>query len=321
MSKSVSLGEFAADKRNFIDLAGYSSFARRFAEFRAEGNFQAEIVARRTPQYRFLQYSSDAAYQFTRPVNIDLLHDAESIDEAASLFEGALLRATEGDRPTDAERSVIMSYVYTMQQSIGAALDALPAGRSNTARKVNGDLFERLIQLIIQRVGVICRSGVIRVPVRDDNGVELLRMSYQHDLIMEAEGEIRVIGSVKTSSKDRMAKVFVDQFLYSRLTETETPHIAIFLNDVQRSGKQPNFSTSQTFLRGTFKGYTLKLNPLAGVYYADLLPVMRTDPLLAEHIHTLDRLLFDDLPHLLKAQGVSAGEVEVLDENPPELSE
>lgn len=315
MSNALALGEFAADKRNFIDLATYSDFARRFAEFRADGKFQAEIVARRTPHYRFLQYASDAAYQFTRPVNVELLHDANSIDDAASLFADALARAAAGDRPTAAERSVVMSYVYTMQQSIGAALDALPAGRSNTARKVNGDLFERLIQLIIQNIGITCRSGVIRVPVRDDNGVELLRMSYQHDLILEAEGEIRVIGSVKTSSKDRMAKVFVDQFLYSRLTETQTPHIAVFLNDVQRSGKQPNFSTSQTFLRGTFKGYTLKLNPLAGVYYADILPVMRTDPLLAEHIHTLDRLLFDDLPELLKAQGVPADEVEVLDEN------
>jgi len=315
MTSAVTLGELAADKTNFLDLADYSDFARRFADFRADGGLQAEVVARGTPQYRFFQYTSDAAYQFTRPVNVNLLYDADAIDDAAILFQGAMDRAVAGEEPTADERRVVSRYVYTLQQSIGAALDALPAGRSNNARKVNGDLFERLIQLVIQRVGVSCRSGVLRVPVRDDDGNELLKMSYQHDLIMEAEGEIRIIGSVKTSSKDRMAKVFVDQFLYSRLTETDTPHIAVFLNDVQRAGTQPNFRTTQTFLRGTFKGFTLKLNPLAGVYYADILPVMQTDPLLAEHIHTLDKLIFDDLSTLLTREGLPTAIVDV-DEEP-----
>lgn len=315
MTTAVALGEFAADKTRFTTLASYSDFARRYADFRAAGGLQAEIVARGTPQYRFFQYASDAGYQFTRPVNVNLLYAVDTIDGAAALFEEALDRALAREEPTPEERAVISSYVYTLQQSIGAALDALPAGRSNNARKVNGDLFERLIQLVIQRIGVNCHSGVIRVPVRDDDGTELLKMSYQHDLIIEAEGEIRIIGSVKTSSKDRMAKVFVDQFLYSRLTETDTPHIAVFLNDVQRAGTQPNFRTTQTFLRGTFKGYTLKLNPLAGVYYADILPVMKTDPLLAEHIHTLDRLLFDDMGPMLASEGVETAVVEIDDED------
>ena len=311
MTSAVALGEFAADKTQFTTLGSYTDFARRYADFRAGGGLQAEIVARGTPQYRFFQYTSDASYQFTRPVNVNLLYTADTIDGAAALFDEAMDRARAREEPTPEERAVISSYVYTLQQSIGAALDALPAGRSNNARKVNGDLFERLIQLVIQRIGVNCRSGVIRVPVRDDDGTELLKMSYQHDLIIEAEGEIRIIGSVKTSSKDRMAKVFVDQFLYSRLTDTHTPHIAVFLNDVQRAGTQPNFRTTQTFLRGTFKGYTLKLNPLAGVYYADLLPVMQTDPLLVDHIHTLDRLLFDDMGPMLESEGVEAAVVEI----------
>ena len=306
------LAEFATDKTNFLELAGYESFAERFAEFRGTGALQAEIVARDTPQYRFFQFGEDAAFQFTRPVNTDLFHDADQFHDAQMLFHEAMDCVVSREAPTAAHRAVVSSFVYSMQQSIGIALDALPAGLSNTARKVNGDLFERLIQLLFSRVDVDCRSGIIRVPVRDnDTGAELFRMSYQHDLLIEAAGELRVIGSVKTSSKDRMAKVFVDQFLYNRLTETHTPHIAVFLNDVQRAGTAPNFRTTQTFLRGTFKGYTLKLNALAGVYYADLLPVMRTDPILADHIRSLDRLFFDDLPGLLSADGLPVSEVQV----------
>lgn len=89
---------------------------------------------------------------------------------------------------------------------IGAALDALPAGESNKARKLNGDLFERYIRMILQEIGVSVHDGVVSVPVFV-NGEELFKMSYQHDLIIEENGEVRAIGSVKTSSKDRIDKI------------------------------------------------------------------------------------------------------------------
>lgn len=42
------------------------------------------------------------------------------------------------------DRIVVNNAIYTMQQTVGAALDALPAGLTNTAREINGDLFEGL---------------------------------------------------------------------------------------------------------------------------------------------------------------------------------
>ena len=74
-----------------------------------------------------------------------------------------------------------------------------------------------------------------------------------------------------------------------------TPHFAIFLHDVQRAGKEPNYKTGQTFLTGHFKAYTIGLNPLDGVYYCDLRPIMKTDDLLKEHIKSLDYLLCEDV--------------------------
>ena len=61
--------------------------------------------------------------------------------------------------------------------------------------------------------------------------------------------------------------------------------IAIFLNDVQRkkAKKENEYGVSATFLPGHFKAYTVKLNPLDGVYYCDIRPNMLTDSLLSHH--------------------------------------
>ena len=59
-------------------------------------------------------------------------------------------------------------------------------------------------------------------------------MNYQHDLIVSEEEEYKIFGTIKTSSKDRLDKIFIDKFLYNKLSNTQVPHIAIILNDVQR---------------------------------------------------------------------------------------
>jgi len=117
----------------------------------------------------------------------------------------------------------------------------------------------------------------------------------QHDLIIEKDLDVRAIGSVKTSSKDRIDKIFVDKFLHNKLTNIFTPHFAVFLNDVQRNGKEPHYGINSTFLTGHFKGYTIKLNPLDGVYYCDLRPIMKTDKIIQSHISTLDCLFTEDI--------------------------
>jgi hypothetical protein len=149
---------------------------------------------------------------------------------------------------------------------------------------------------------VNCSSATVKVPVVV-KGQVTFHMSYQHDLVIK-EGEwVRIIGSVKTSSKDRLDKIFVDKFLFAKLTGSQVPHIAIFLNDVQRknTANPREYGVNSTFLPGHFKGYTVKLNPLDGVYYFDLRPNMRNDALLQKHIKTFDHFVFGDLWRLLKS--------------------
>jgi hypothetical protein len=294
----------ASKKENFGELRDYVEFCNQFLEFIATpGAVQAEIVSRNEPHYRFIQFKN-AEFSISRPLNSKLLYTNRLAKTNLLKFLKVLDSPKQMDNPTN--REIVNRSIYTMQQSIGAALDALPAGQSNTARKINGDLFERFIRLVLIRVGIECTAGVVKVPV-NVAGEEEFMMSYQHDLIIKSGSLVKIIGSVKTSSKDRLDKIFVDKFLLARLTGKDVPHVAIFLNDVQRKGQTAReYGVSATFLPGHFKGYTIKLNPLDGVYYFDIRPNMLTEPILRDHIRTFDHFLFAEVWGLLNREAIVA---------------
>lgn len=294
----------ATNKERFLSLAQYMAFCSRYLEF-IETGLQARIISQNESHYQFFQYKQNGHYNISRPLNSLLMYDAETFAKAWPQFLETISQLKVGTPPSDDRRPTFIRIIYTIQQSIGAALDALPAGKSNQARKVNGDLFERLIRLLIVSLDVECVSGTMQVPVKDPGGVELFKSSYQHDLLVRKDAEVKIIGSVKTSSKDRIDKVFLDKFLFNKLTDTELPHIAIFLNDVQRkkTRRENQYGINSTFLAGHFKAFTVKLNPLDGVYYCDIRPIMSTDQLLSQHIRTIDHLFYSDLRRLLDSHG------------------
>lgn len=285
----------AKDKSKFVTLEDYYDFCNAYLEFIVDG-IQAEIVAKAETNYRFFQYREDGGYSVTRPLNKNLLLSIDNFDDSKESFQYSLQYIRDIVDDKDA-RNNINKFIYTCQQAIGATLDGLPAGESNFARKINGDLFERYIRLIIDSIGIHVEEGTECVPVID-NGEQLFSMAYQHDIIIKDNDVIKAIGSVKTSSKDRIDKIFIDKFLYNRLKGVEIPHFAIFLNDVQRKGKMPQYGVNTTFLTGHYKGYTVKLNPLDGVYYCDLRPVMIEDAFLRRGIRSLDCLLVEDIWNL-----------------------
>ncbi|MCP4353989.1 MAG: hypothetical protein GY795_51745 [Desulfobacterales bacterium] len=283
----------ATNKNKFHSIKNYSDFCLNYLQF-IKTNLQAVIVSKNENNYRFFQYKEDGTYNVTRPINSNLMLSFEDFDSNRKQFSSVLKNIKSKTSKSKSNRKLINNYIYTCQQSIGAALDALPANKSNTARKLNGDLFERFIRLIISEIGIDVTDGNIAVPV-GINGTEAFKMNYQHDLIIKVDDVTKAIGSVKTSSKDRIDKIFIDKFLYNRLTDTKTPHFAIFLNDVQRKGKEGKYGINATFLTGHFKGYTIKLNPLDGVYYFDIRPNMKTENILKDHIKTFDNFLIRDV--------------------------
>ncbi|MDP1615638.1 MAG: hypothetical protein Q8L68_07550 [Methylococcales bacterium] len=302
----------ATDKERFHTVDNYITFCARYLEY-VETGLQARIVSQNESHYQFFQYRQDGSFNITRPLNSRLMYDADSFTNAAYQFTQTLEQLKDSEQPSDELRHNVICTIYTVQQSIGAALDALPSGMSNQARKVNGDLFERFIRLLIVSLDVDCVSGTMQVPVKDAEGKKLFNSSYQHDLLISKDAELKIIGSVKTSSKDRIDKVFMDKFLYNRLTDTALPHIAIFLNDVQRkkTRRENEYGVSATFLPGHFKAYTVKLNPLDGVYYCDIRPNMVEDVLLSQHIKTIDHFFYSELWELLNRHGQNLGEIAI----------
>ncbi|HLG62148.1 MAG TPA: hypothetical protein VKY19_09460 [Ktedonosporobacter sp.] len=270
--------------------------------------------------YIFYQYGEEVDNKITRPLNTRLF--IESSIEFEKTFERfmAFLSDLRMHQEAASSRSDNLSYVeskevnkniYTIQQAIGCIGDTFE--NPNQARKKIGQLFETLIKLIIQEVGLICEPRTISVPIPGFPGY---KMSYELDVVFSREKAIltsesehkyihpsEIIGSVKTTSKDRIDKIFLDKFLLTKLLEREVPVVAIFLHDVQRASATRDidssgdryFKINSTFKTNHFLGYTVALNRLDGVYYVDPRPEMVVNQKLREQIFDFQTFLIIDL--------------------------
>ena len=147
------LVRYAISKNEFQTIENYLLFCTRYLQF-IETGLQARIISQNENHYQFFQYRQDGNFNVTRPLNSHLMYDAENFQNAEKLFKQALLQLCSGELPENNLRNTFIRVIYTAQQSIGATLDALPSGMSNQARKVNGDLFERFIRLLILSLNI-----------------------------------------------------------------------------------------------------------------------------------------------------------------------
>ena len=195
--------------------------------------------------------------------------------------------------------------LYTAQQAAGCVSDSL--GNANRARKRVGQVFERLILLLVQQAGVDCEARTITLPLPGGDGHT---MKYELDLVFSRKGAVltgevpllpgEVVGSVKTTSKDRIDKVFLDKVMMSKLLGRDVPVVGVFLHDVQRARRKNSiFGVASTFKRNHFVGYSLALTALDGVYYVDPRPEMVTDDQLSSRISGVEQFLLNDLWRLV----------------------
>lgn len=144
----------AINKKKFTDLNGYVEFCRIYLDYVSE-HLQAVIVSQNENHYCFYQYDRTAGFQITRPINSHLMYDAKTFSKSGKEFLKILKNAKDIGAKDAEARKVLNNVTYTVQQSIGAALDGLKAGKSNTARKLNGDLFEHFVRLILRATGIL----------------------------------------------------------------------------------------------------------------------------------------------------------------------
>jgi len=319
------------DTSAFKTLAEYQQLCSAYVEFVARTQ-PTRIISPSHPNYIFYQYGVDYLHKITRPLNADLyLEEQNQFDQAFERFADFL-----SDLKSHQEKAVnwpgrsqyvtsneINRVIYTVQQTLGCV--AASFDNSNQARKRIGTLFETLIKIIIREVGLVCEPRTIKLPIPDHPGYT---MPYELDLvfsrnkaILTAETEAgaltepveepdeptpasevsyiqkdEIVGSVKTTSKDRIDKIFLDKYLLTKLLGRDIPVVAIFLHDVQRARKGNSiFGIASTFKRNHFLGYTIALNRLDGVYYVDPRPDMVEDQQLREQIKDFQQFLVRDL--------------------------
>jgi hypothetical protein len=302
-----------------VDLNFYKEVGSEFLQFISDEK-PKRIISPTRNYYFFYQYGEENGNLFTRPLNRNLfIEDKSKFGNAFDKFVGFLPNLKEHqngitNQPqfTDYLNSKELSkVVYTAQQAIGCIGDSYP--NANKSRKRVGDLFESLIRKTIQELGLVCEDRNILIPLP---GFPDQKMKYQLDLVISRDQVIitgesqliypsEIIGSVKTTSKDRIDKVYLDKYMLSKLLGRDIPVIAIFLHDVQRARDNRTkelTGISSTFKTGHFIGYSIVLNKLDGVYYVDPLPDMKINPLLADQIKDFQTFLVSDLWRLSKVE-------------------
>ena len=325
------LQESVLDKSAFKTLKEYQHLCLTYVDFLARTQ-PTRITSPSHPNYIFYQYTADYGSKITRPLNTDLfIENAEPLSHAFNRFtrfltdlKGHQQKAVSlPDWKDYADTQEINQVIYTIQQTLGRVADSFES--SNQARKRVGTLFEPLIKIIIREVGLVCEPRIINLPIPDHPGYT---MPYELDLVFSRNKAVvasenaaglltdpieepseptpasevsyiaqnEIVGSVKTTSKDRIDKIFLDKYLLTKLLGRDIQVIAILLHDVQRARKGSSiFGIASTFKRNHFLGYTIALNKLDGVYYVDPRPDMVEDKQLREQIKDFQRFLTHDL--------------------------
>lgn len=283
------------------DLDWFLGFAEEFICFTQFGtsnhpNIQADIVSTNEPNYHFIQYSGNGN-NITRPINADLFLTPSTYKKEFAMFRKSIA-SIKSIKEDSVARINLNKVLYTCQQSVACTFDA--SGDANEARKRNGGYFEMLIKSVIKHCGLNVNDNNIALNLPKSNE----KMNFERDVVLLNEhNEEKAVGQLKTTSKDRIDKVFLDRFMYNKLMGKEIVHFAIFLNDVQRNKGKVRFDNNQnslyginsTFLPGHFKAYSIAFSPLDGVYYLDIRPNMKNDAYLSKHIHTFDKFLVEDM--------------------------
>lgn len=260
------------------------------------------VVNVSTEKKNYIIQASDSAGQkkYTRPINkILYIKDQNALNDAYVLFLKTAKKISNRCRNFSLiEQNNINSFLYTIQQTIGAGFDVL--ADQNSARKHVGNRFEELIRSAFNECEIT--NNHINLCIPYDNN----QYKCENDLVISGQKSVlssnnslndkEIVVSVKTSSKDRMGKIFIDKILLKNFVKHSQKVIGIFNNDVQRKGSN---DISFTLVSGLFMVYTKFLIELEGVYYLDLPPIALTSPY-NQHIKHFSQLITKDIFDLLE---------------------
>lgn len=287
------------------DLQNSKTTLREFADLTSRLlNYFPEVITSTAHKSGYAISSSNSAgtIKYIRPINNTLfIKDSIVFNEKYADFELIILKIKRKDIITTSDENLIDSMLYTIQQSIGAGLDLLV--NPNSARKHVGNRFEELMRALFTAIGISNKKMVLQIPYTIGNKTQLYQC--ENDMVLspypevKSEGSIidpnEIVVSIKTTSKDRMGKMFLDKILLERFLKHPQKMIGVFLNDVQRKGED---NVSYTLVSGLFMVYSQFLTEMNGVYYLDL-PSTAQKASFAQYMKPFSQLITRDIHTLL----------------------
>lgn len=253
--------------------------------------------------YRIYSSQTGGTLKYVRPIRVSMFYfDPSEMLEASTEFKVILKKLSTNETFfSEQDKAIIDRVVYTIQQSLSAGMDLLI--NSNAAKKHVGNRFEELLRFIFTEAGITNSHETLSIPYGDPANPDIYKC--ENDIILSPYKSVRssnsgldpneIVVSLKTSSKDRMGKIFIDKMLLENFVKHDQPVIGIFLNDVQRKGSD---NISFTLVSGLFMVYTQFLIKLNGVYYLDMPPNALVKPW-SDHIKPFSELLTNDIRTLL----------------------
>jgi len=256
-----------------------------------------EVLSSKKEKDNYVIFSSEISntLKFLRPVNRDLfIWDVKDFNAYFKQFEAILTRKNLSAKHAS---KIIDKTLYTLFQSFALGMDLLI--NPNSARKHIGNRFEELIRLVVQKLNISLKKIVLTIPYESVGKQKYYRC--ETDFIFSKHRKIKsnnrsihndeIVVSLKTTSKDRMGKIFLDKILMERFVGHPIKLIAIFFNDVQR---KEECDIGFTLVSGLFMVYTKFLSSLEGVYYIDPPPVTKLNPY-NKYIFPFSKFILEDI--------------------------
>ncbi|HMN26101.1 MAG: hypothetical protein IT276_03555 [Ignavibacteriaceae bacterium] len=243
-----------------------------------------------------------------RPFRDDLfLRSSKTFEKDFKRFESIIKSIKCGNRNFNKDDyHIVDSVVYTIQQSMGIGLDLMV--QSNSARKHVGNRFEELIRTLFSDMGISLKKVVLKIPYETEDGEKYYRC--ETDIIISPFKKVKsdsktihaneIVISLKTTTKDRMPKIFIDKVLMEKFVGHPVKVVGISQNDIQRKDSGNETKISYTFVSNLFMVYTKFLAQLEGYYYLDT-PAKALEKPFNQHIFPFSKLVIDDIWNMLSS--------------------
>jgi hypothetical protein len=282
------------------ELNQFSDITRRILEY-LPNVINEEVVYN---NYNLCSSNIAGTRKQIRPFNHNLfLREPNNFSASYDNFLTIINELRNGNRNFEEESfEIVDKTIYTIQQAIGIGLDLLV--ESNSARKHVGNRFEELIRVLLSAMDISLKKIVINIPYETDEGEKYYKC--ETDVVVSPFKEVRsntqnidpdeLIISLKTTTKDRMPKIFIDKILLENFLQHPVRVVGISQNDVQRKGDD---KISYTFVSNLFMVYTRFLIELEGYFYLDR-PSRAFESPFNQYIFPFSRFLITDIWQLLR---------------------